>query len=227
MHYSHELMMQEVDAINRAWLQHYNTRDFVGDWSALPLRSSGGDMDNVVAMGNLDAFADTALLRQCPYLKSVLDSFRCPLMAVRLLRLRGGSEIKEHTDPDLNFEQGEARIHIPVQTHDDVAFYVQGERLPMRVGECWYTNVNLPHRVVNHSPVDRIHLVLDCVVNDWLREMFNANVADAAFTEIEERNWTEEESAGIIASLRAMGTPLALEMADNMEAKAGAGQSDK
>ncbi|MBX2906539.1 MAG: aspartyl/asparaginyl beta-hydroxylase domain-containing protein [Taibaiella sp.] len=217
MSFSADLMMREVEIINRGWQLHYNARDYAGDWSAVPLRSVGGSMTNVVALGRDAGFADTELMAQSPFLKSVVESFQCPLMAVRLLRLQSGSVIKEHTDPDLNFEQGEARIHIPVQTHDDVAFYLQGERIPMRAGECWYTNVNLPHRVNNESPVDRIHLVLDCVVNDWLRQLFAANATRATYSEIEEMKWKDEEKAGIIASLRALGTDTGRQLADEME----------
>ena len=31
-----------------------------------------------------------------------------------------------------------------------------------------------PHSVTNHGATDRIHLVFDCVVNDWLRDMLHA-----------------------------------------------------
>jgi hypothetical protein len=37
-----------------------------------------------------------------------------------------------------------------------------------------YLNVNLPHRVAHRGAADRIHLVIDCVVNDWLREQLLA-----------------------------------------------------
>ena len=38
----------------------------------------------------------------------------------------------------------------------------------MQEGEAWYLNFNLPHRVKNGSSSDRLHLVMDCTVNDWL-----------------------------------------------------------
>jgi hypothetical protein len=39
--------------------------------------------------------------------------------------------------------------------------------LKMGGGECWYINANLPHSVSNLGGTDRIHLVMDWVVNDW------------------------------------------------------------
>jgi quercetin dioxygenase-like cupin family protein len=44
----------------------------------------------------------------------------------------------------------------------------------MREGESWYVNFNLPHRVLNLGETARVHLVLDCVLNDWLRSQFPA-----------------------------------------------------
>jgi hypothetical protein len=42
----------------------------------------------------------------------------------------------------------------------------------MEAGECWYVNVDLPHRVNNRGTTERIHLVIDCVVDEWLRDQF-------------------------------------------------------
>ena len=37
-------------------------------------------------------------------------------------------------------------------------------------GECWYINVDLPHRIANRGTCDHIHLVVDAVVTPELRE---------------------------------------------------------
>jgi len=155
------------------WISHFNTRDYTGGWSGIPLRSPGGVAYHIVPdiMGYKD-FQDTPFLARCTYIPVVLATFQCPLKAVRLLNLHAGSSIREHVDHDLDYEHGEVRLHIPVQTNHNVAFYLNGVRLFMEEGECWYTNVNLPHRVDNTSATDRIHLVIDCAVNDWLRTFF-------------------------------------------------------
>jgi hypothetical protein len=67
-------------------------------------------------------------LSRSPYLREVLTTFRCPLQAVRLMKLNVGAIIKEHTDAELYFEAGEARIHMPIITHPDVEFIVDRER---------------------------------------------------------------------------------------------------
>ena len=44
----------------------------------------------------------------------------------------------------------------------------------MLPGETWYVDFNLRHRVANNGATPRIHLVLDCVVNDWVSRMLAA-----------------------------------------------------
>ena len=104
-------------------------------------------------------------------LQEVLASFHCPLEAVRLLKLTAGSSIREHRDYKLGYEDGVLRFHIPVITSPDVAFFLEGRQIVMNPGECWYLNLNLPHHVDNHSTVDRIHLVIDAIVNDWVHDL--------------------------------------------------------
>jgi hypothetical protein len=160
------------------WIPHFNTRYYEGDWSGIALRAVGGRAGQLYPDPTAtDDFADTPLLERCPYLQEVLAAFRCPLTSVRLLRLSAGSSIREHRDYKLGFEDGEMRIHVPVETNLNVSFFLAGERVAMEEGEAWYLDLNLPHRVENHSETDRIHLVIDCVVNDWVRELFPPEMA--------------------------------------------------
>lgn len=155
------------------WVKHYNSSIYEGDWSGVALRSVGGKaMQLYPDPTATDDFADTEMLSRCNYYRQVLNTLHCPLTAVRLLRLRAGSNIAEHRDYRLGYEDGEVRLHVPIVTNPDVAFYLAGERVMMAIGDCWYLNVNLPHRVDNRSNTDRVHLVIDCVVNDWLAAYF-------------------------------------------------------
>lgn len=154
------------------FVPHFNTHHYEGEWSALPLRSIGGEAGQIFPDPSRPAeFADTPLMERCPAVREVLTRFPCPLMAVRFLRLKAGSIIKEHRDYELGFDDGEVRLHIPVMTNPDVEFILNGRRLIMAEGECWYTNVDFPHSVANRGAEDRVHLVIDCVVDAWLREL--------------------------------------------------------
>ena len=164
-----------ANIVAEEFVPHFNTAFYQGDWSAVPLRSIGGRTDHIYPDPTAkNTFADTPLLARCAYIREVLATLQCPMQAVRFLRLKAGSVIKEHRDHELGFEDGEVRLHIPVITNPEVEFVLNQVRVVMNEGECWYLNVNQPHRVANRGTTDRIHLVIDCVVNDWLRDQLLA-----------------------------------------------------
>lgn len=162
------------------WVDHFNQSIYEGNWSGVALRSVGGKpMSLYPDPTATDSFADTEILARCPYFQEVLATFECPLTSARLLRLQAGSHIRPHRDYRLGYEDGEVRLHIPIVTNPDVAFFLEGDRIPMAEGECWYVNVNQRHWVDNQSVTDRVHLVIDCVVNEWLAARFTQAAAGA------------------------------------------------
>jgi len=162
-----------------AWTAHFNTDGYAGDWAGVALRGPAGATHPILALHpspTATKWADTDVLKQCEYFQQVLSAFRCPLQTVRLLKLGPGSVIKEHRDHALGIEDGLARIHIPVLTNPDVEFILNKQPIVMAEGECWYMNFNLLHSVTNNGPSARIHLILDCEVNDWLCERLMPSV---------------------------------------------------
>lgn len=159
------------------WIAHYNQSDFEGNWSGVALRSSDGTASDLVVRPL--PYFDTPLLARCAYFREVLRAFSCPITAVRLLRLHPGSTIKEHCDPTLGFEDGEIRIHIPIQTSPDVHFFLDGHRVILNQGETWYLDLSRRHRIENRGHADRVHLVIDGLVNDWVRSLFDATSRNA------------------------------------------------
>lgn len=161
-----------------------------------------------------ESFRDTPLMNQCLAIKSLLSELHCPMMTARLMNLKAGSVIKEHRDHDLAFEKGEARLHFPLFTNPMVMFYINGIRVIMQEGECWYVNVNLPHKVANLGNQDRIHLVVDCRVNAWLKQLF----AQADKAEVAE-NRQNEKMQRMIQELRFQNTVTSKKLADELEQK--------
>jgi mannose-6-phosphate isomerase-like protein (cupin superfamily) len=163
------------------WVMHFNQGYHDGGWQGVALRSAGGDAGQLHSgAGQAASVGDTELMRACPGIGAALARLRCPLRAVRLLRLAAGSAIREHRDDDLRFEDGEARLHIPLVTSPAVEFYVDGQRVMMEAGECWYLDFSRPHRVANRGDRERIHLVVDCSVNEWLTAQIAAGDAGPA-----------------------------------------------
>jgi hypothetical protein len=159
------------------WIAHFVTQNYQGDWSVMPLRAQAGarhPVQMIYSDPTATAFEDTPMLAECRYLRTVLDTFACPLQAVRLMRLTPGSVIREHTDNDLCFEQGSVRIHIPVITNDGVTFELNRSRVILDAGSCWYLRLSDPHSVANRGDADRVHLVIDASVNEWVETTFAA-----------------------------------------------------
>jgi len=156
---------------NDLWTPHFNTNRYQGNWTSISLRSESGLSNDIMSFANA-TYKNTSLLDRCHYFKEIIDWFQCEKEAVRLLRLDPQSEIKEHIDNDTSYEDGFFRIHIPILTNDNVFFYVDKKRVPMKMGECWYANFQLPHSVENKSAEPRIHFTLDCIRNDWSDKLF-------------------------------------------------------
>jgi len=197
------------------WRPHYNVLDYEGGWDVLTLRSPGGQADSIFAdpVGKGE-FADTPYMDNFPFAKKLMAALHCPLMSVRLLNLKAGAVIKTHRDIELSYEKGEARLHFPLITNNRVEFYVNDVQINMQPGECWYINANLPHRVANFGTEDRIHLVVDCVVNSWLKTVFDRS-EKVRF----KQNDRTEETLRAIAELRLQQNDTAHKIADELESK--------
>lgn len=219
-------LQQELNRLTAEWQEHYNKRHYEGDWSLLPLRSVGGSVTSGFAVSNGvtgHRYEDTALLQQCPYMKTVIDFFPCTKTSVRLMKLSAGAIIKEHSDHALCAEEGELRLHVPVQTHPDVYFYLEDTRIPMNEGECWYLNLTLPHRVENRSATDRVHLVIDCEINDEIKRLleqpsFRENMQ---FGRQRKEKRDNETTRRMIEELLQQDNPAARELAETLQRQLG------
>src|SRR5882672_3067648 len=84
------------------FIPHFNTGYYQGDWTVVPLRSIGGRADQIYsAPPATRKDADTPLLDRCPHVRAAIGAFSCEFQAVRFLRLKAASVVKEHTDYNL------------------------------------------------------------------------------------------------------------------------------
>jgi len=164
-------LQSELQALAEPWEPHMNRGYYEGDWSGIAFRSNSLPHQRKIFIdpSRPEDFVDTDALSRCPYMRESLAAFPCSRRAVRLLKLAPGAVIREHRDVGICIDEEEARLHIPILTNDRTDFIVGGERVSMQPGECWYVNVDLPHSVVNGGETDRVHLVVDVAVDEWLR----------------------------------------------------------
>jgi len=79
---------------------------------------------------------------------------------------------------DVRSEIQLARIHVPIVTNPGAYFILSGEEVHMGPGECWYVDVALPHGAGNLGKEARIHLVIDCVVNDFVNTLVGFDIIE-------------------------------------------------
>lgn len=179
--------------VARHWAPHFNTGYHDGGWSGLSLVSDDGTESQLHGR-SFDASeavepASTPALAMAPALQQVLAALPCTVQSARLLRLAPGSVIREHRDDDLGLDRGLVRLHVPITCPPVVEFYVDGVRVPMREGECWYLDLRLNHRVSNPGPDERVHLVIDCRISDALLALLPAAAAAEAEVAARQSQW--------------------------------------
>lgn len=202
---------------DKDWNDHYNKNDYAGKWTSIALMSKNGKSDAIyAALDNNEKLVPTEILDLCTYFKEIFNSFLFEKTAARLLKLEVGAEVKPHTDNCLGYEDGCFRLHIPIVTNSEVEFILDGERLIMNEGECWYIDANFTHSVANRGQEDRVHLVIDGLRNDWTDIMFYKETATGAFVK-PAPVMSEEQKELMIAELRRMGTSTADEIIKSLE----------
>jgi hypothetical protein len=146
-------------------------------WESIPLRSVGGVEGKLGNLGggmnnspDPNDYKDTSVMTECPYIKSILDSFGTDILKVRIMKLIKGKKIATHID---NFKDDNIiRLHIPITTNPDVRFIVENDDQNLKEGNLYWVNVRKPHRVENKSKNDRVHLVFDLIFNDKVEKLF-------------------------------------------------------
>jgi len=155
-------LREDLETAERVGQRHMHfTANHDGGWSGIALVSIDGRTDAESIRYGTGHYRPTPVLEHCPYFRQILSEFRCPKHQVRLLRLEAGKRILEHRDRVLTWPLGIARLHIPIITHEEVYFYLDGRRVQMAPGELWYCDFSRPHSVENRSPIARVHLVMD------------------------------------------------------------------
>jgi len=211
---THDLALVSSDD----WVNHQNSSAYVGSWLIAALTSTDGSTQQIVAFENQDYYG-TPLLKKTAYIKSVVNTFETKIEAVRFMKLGTNSIIKEHTDKGSCFDDGYARLHIPITTNSDVEFILNATAAKMDVGKCYYIDADAPHSVVNYGNSERVHLLIDCHVNDWMKDVFKKAGFIEKTYQYDDKSINDKNVDEIIASFKAMNTEVSLKMAQELEDK--------
>ncbi|MCW5651591.1 MAG: aspartyl/asparaginyl beta-hydroxylase domain-containing protein [Ramlibacter sp.] len=224
MSFDVERLQADLASVEQSeWIAHFNTRAYENSWSCIPLRSVGGRIDNILPLDGA-AFEDTVILERCPYFRQVIDGFQCEKTSIRLMSLEAGGIIREHRDDGASLEDGVTRLHVPIVTSPEVVFRIDGEEVHFSAGATWYLNASCLHAVENRGPAARIHLMIDCISNEWLESIFrSAGWVAREASKYGDPMIRDDNVDEVIASLRMVGSVAAHRMADSLQAMADVG----
>lgn len=82
------------------------------------------------------------------------------ILSTEIVNLPAGKKVDRHVDEGYSLETN-PRIHLVLQTNDNVIFKVDGEDKNMKLGEMWEINNTKLHSVENNGDIDRIHMIID------------------------------------------------------------------
>jgi hypothetical protein len=168
---------------------HYRWDHHDGGWEAISLIGAAGSASNLRTGGS---YLKTPAMERAPYIEEVLDDLPCQKYRVRLMRLAAGKNIFWHIDEGENMDAGHTRLHIPIATNPCVEFQISHENMRWRPGELWYGDFSFPHRLHNGGGEDRIHLVIDLRVNEFLRGTIPRRMTDETRKRERVRPWAQQ-----------------------------------
>tara|TARA_B100001093_G_scaffold367868_1_gene352769 strand:+ start:1572 stop:2663 length:1092 start_codon:yes stop_codon:yes gene_type:complete len=171
---------------------HYSNYNKDNSWSALSLRGYTDDPSFITKPIEMNKkwkeehrkenfeMQDTSLYEYFPEVKSFCNSLGNKIHRVRFMKLKtNGGELERHTDqvdPDSGGSLGKlARIHLPIKTNLEANFTVWNtkgvpQKIHMSKGEVWFLDTRKPHQAINKGSEERIHLVVDVIVDRSLHE---------------------------------------------------------
>jgi len=185
-------LLAEVEAQEPGWQQHYSSYNKRKSWTAVSLRSYGGDWQQIVKPAEMSRAwkaehpearrwkpQPTELWDQLPECARAAGALGTPLERVRLMRLAPGGELSRHadiTDKDAGTALGRtARLHLPLHVPAEcttTTWQVDGPTISrLEPGAVWYLDTRKPHAVWNRAAEARTHLVVDAVVSRELQRL--------------------------------------------------------
>jgi len=187
----------KISKLDNIFANHYSNYNKSKSWSAISLQGYSpeismiekpSEMSKKWQKENADKEFKIQKTEMYEYFKDeieeVLEKYiGAETQRIRLMRLEPNQgELDRHTDQtdkEVGVENGDImRLHIPIKTNKDVMFSVwnsENKRLDrnMKKSTLWYLDMRKPHRAINGGKDERIHLVIDVIVNDNVKQKLN------------------------------------------------------
>lgn len=190
---------EKIRQFESEFANHYSKYNKSKAWGALSIRGYSSDITMIEKPScmseiwqkehqHLDfKLQDTELRSKFPEIEDILQYFpKCEFDRIRFMKLQpGGGELSRHVDHvegDSGMNDGQVmRFHVPIITNPNVMFTMwntRGEKLEqnMKNGETWLFDFRKPHMAINGGNDIRIHLVIDVIMNENVRNLIRSNL---------------------------------------------------
>lgn len=186
-------MAARIRQLDEEFANHYSKHNKSKAWGAVSLRGYSSDPSMIEKPSCMNKkwqqqnegtdfiLQDTPLRATFPEVEKVLEYFPTTNFdRIRLMRLApGGGELSRHVDHvEKDSGMGDDKImrfHVPIITNPNVMFTMwntDGQKVEtnMEMGSTWLFDFRKPHMAVNAGNDVRIHLVIDIVMDQKMRD---------------------------------------------------------
>lgn len=165
----------EVVQLDEQWTNVYSEYH-TGGWQTLSLLNSTSNPSDTVIEDCKPI--ETSLLQRMPQTRSLLRGLGFSYMWARLARLETDSFLLEHRDYQELKDVRRLRLHIPLVVNPFASLVINNTRIHLALGYIWKLNPLHRHGACNFGKEARIHIILDCYVDEVLDALVHAETLD-------------------------------------------------
>ena len=111
------------------------------------------------------------IMKQLPETKALLNALGLDYFSVRIAATQPDAYLWEHADYLELDESQKLRLHIPLDTNSGARMSFSDKSVHLEKGYLWKLDPKLEHAIENKGNSERIHLILDCNMNDRLQQL--------------------------------------------------------
>jgi Aspartyl/Asparaginyl beta-hydroxylase len=168
-------VQREVAQLDEQWTNVYSDYH-TGGWQTLSLLNSTSRPTDTVIEDC--APVETSLLMKMPATRTLLRGLGFEYMWARLARLAPNAFMHEHRDYQELKDARRLRLHIPVFTNPFSSIIIDSTRIHLALGHIWKLNPVHRHAAGNFGKEPRVHIILDCYVDEALDALVAAETLD-------------------------------------------------
>lgn len=168
-------VQREVSSVEAEWTNVYSDYH-TGGWQTLSLLNSTSSPTDTLIEDCTPV--ETSLLEKMPATRDLLTSLGFKYMWARLAKLEVNAFMHEHRDYQELKHVRRLRLHIPIITNPFSSIVIGRTRIHLALGYIWKLNPIYRHAAGNFGKEARIHIILDCYVDDALDALVRGQTLD-------------------------------------------------